>query len=155
MKKKIYIGAGIIFILDLISKIVISNTLTLGKEYYIIPKFFYLYLSKNTGAAWSILSNSSYILAIISVVALIFLHKEIKEDMNKLYMVAFILIIGGILGNLFDRVFYGYVIDFIGFNIFGYYFPIFNVADICITLGAILIIICLIKGDRNEVRSSK
>lgn len=60
--------------------------------------------------------------------------------------------IGGILGNLFDRIIYGYVIDYLDFYIFGYNFPIFNIADICIVISVILIIIDTLWGGKGEVR---
>jgi signal peptidase II len=59
------------------------------------------------------------------------------------------MIIGGTLGNLFDRVYHNYVIDFISLNIFGYNFPVFNFADILITCGAIILIIILIRSDKS------
>ena len=62
------------------------------------------------------------------------------------------LLFGGIIGNLIDRIFYGYVIDFLDFTIFGYDFPVFNFADICIVSGIFLLIIAICKKeDINEV----
>ena len=66
---------------------------------------------------------------------------------NKFNDTAFGLLFGGILGNLCDRIFYGYVRDFIGLNIFGYNFPIFNIADMSIVIGVILIVVATFKGD--------
>ena len=63
------------------------------------------------------------------------------------------LLIGGILGNLFDRIIYGYVVDYLDFYIFGYNFPIFNVADMCIVVAVILAMIDIIRSENDEVRS--
>ena len=153
MRKKILLAASLVFIIDLVSKIIVVNTMLPEKEYYIIPKLFYFCFTKNRGGAWSILNNYTYILAIVAILALIYIIKQIKENMTKLEMLSFILLIGGIIGNLFDRIFHGYVIDFIGVIIFKYHFPIFNVADICIVVGAILLLISAIFGGKNDSRS--
>ena len=60
--------------------------------------------------------------------------------------------IGLLLGNLFDRIFYGYVIDYLDFRIFNYNFPIFNISDICICIGIFLMIIEVVKEDKNASR---
>ena len=65
------------------------------------------------------------------------------------------LLIGGIVGNLFDRIFYKEVIDFLSFNIFGYMFPVFNLADTFICIGIFIIIIKLLKGEKNENSSTR
>ena len=74
--------------------------------------------------------------------------------MNNRNIFAFSLLIGGIIGNLIDRVIYGYVIDFLDFNIFGYDAPIFNIADTCIWIGAFLLFYAIMKReDINEIDS--
>ena len=81
--------------------------------------------------------------------------KLLDKVKTKLEIISYSMFLGGILGNLFDRVFYKEVIDFISFNLFGYKFPIFNLADSFIVIGAIIFIIIMIKGDRNENRSKR
>ena len=69
---------------------------------------------------------------------------------------AFGLLLGGLSGNLIDRLFFGYVRDFLDFYIFGYDYPVFNIADICIVFGVILLIIAVLKGeDTNEDNSNR
>ena len=75
--------------------------------------------------------------------------------MSNLSIISYSLIIGGIIGNLIDRIFLNHVIDFLSFNIFGYYFPIFNIADICIVCGILLLLIDGWLGDENGIRSNK
>ena len=65
-------------------------------------------------------------------------------------VVTFGFLIGGILGNLFDRIFRGYVVDYVSISLFGYSFPIFNLADVLITIGVILMIICSILDDKRK-----
>ena len=74
---------------------------------------------------------------------------------NKRNTLAFGMILGGILGNLSDRIFFGYVIDFLNFKIINYNFPVFNLADTFIVVGVILLIIAIIKGeDKNGSKSN-
>ena len=135
--KKMYIVSLLVVILDRITKIVVENLLD-GKVIDVIKNFFYLTFVKNEGAAFSILENRVFFLAILGVLALVALIYFItKYNKNN---IGYFFLIGGLIGNLIDRIFLGYVIDFIGFNIFSYSFPIFNIADIFIVLGAIFII---------------
>ena len=65
------------------------------------------------------------------------------------------MLLGGILGNLSDRILFGYVKDFISLYIFGYSFPVFNIADICIVVGVIILIISILRGEDKNGSSSK
>ena len=76
-----------------------------------------------------------------------------NKRFNWIDIIIYSLLIGGILGNLFDRIMYGYVVDYFDFYIFGYNFPIFNIADIFIVCSVILIIIDTLRGGSGEVRS--
>ena len=77
------------------------------------------------------------------------LIKDIKKYID-FYDVIYGLLFGGIIGNLFDRILRGYVIDYISLNIFNYSFPIFNIADIAITIGVILMIVYILFFESNE-----
>ena len=135
--KKMYIVSLLVVILDRITKIVVEKFLD-GKVIDVIKNFFYLTFVKNEGAAFSILENKVFLLSILGVLALVALIYIItKYNKNS---IGYFFLVGGLIGNLIDRIFLGYVIDFIGFNIFSYSFPIFNIADIFIVLGAIFII---------------
>ena len=92
------------------------------------------------------------------IIAIIYLIKYIMSDSNitKVDLIAYSLVISGIIGNLIDRIIYGYVIDYIHFYISSYSFAIFNFADMCIVIGAIIIIyILFIKGDSYENNNSR
>ena len=151
MKKKPYLIACFFFFVDFFSKLVISHKLVLGQSKKIINKFFYLTYVKNKGAAWSILEDQRILLLIITVISLFLINKYMnKEKINKMEEFIYGLIIGGILGNLFDRVIYSSVIDFLDFRIFSYNYPIFNFADTFIVVGIILLIIVNIRKEHYE-----
>lgn len=156
MSKKIYILAISIFIIDQLSKSIISTYLKLNQSIEVIKDFFYLRYINNTGASWGILSNSRILLIILSLIAIIILVRymySFKE--TKLNYIGFGFLLGGILGNLSDRLLHGYVKDFLDFIIFNYDFPVFNIADIFIVLGVIILIISIIRGEDKNGSSSK
>lgn len=148
--KKVYIFALISLIIDQIVKILVSNYLILGQTIKIINNFFYLTYVQNKGAAFSILIGYRYILIIITFIFLYYLYKCIKKQksFNKLEIISYGLLLGGIIGNLIDRIIYGYVIDYFDFMIFNYNFPIFNLADSFIVIGCIILVInSYLKGE--------
>ncbi len=156
MKKKYLKVTFIFFLIDLISKTIMSNVLTIGKSIKVIKNFFYITLCHNEGAAFSILKDKQILLIIMAVIAVFFIYKYMnKENMDKLEGFAFSMITGGILGNLIDRIIYNHVIDFLDFKIFGYDYPVFNLADTFIVIGVILLFINFIKESRNERISSR
>ena len=140
--------AIIILIIDQLSKSLLEIYLNLNQSIVIIKNFWSITLVHNTGGAWSILNNHSYLLIIFSIIALIFIFRfMLNFKKNTRNSLAFALTISGILSNLADRIFLGYVRDFLDFKIFGYDYPIFNIADIAIVIGVFLLIIAIIKGE--------
>lgn len=154
--KKISIIAVLIIFIDRLLKIVVSSTLKLFTKYQVIDNFFYLYNCHNKGAAFSILNGNVLFLILITFVALFliitFLKKE--REYSKIDIISYGLLLGGIIGNLIDRIIYGYVIDYLSFIIFDYSFPVFNFADIAIVIGAFLLIIKEFRGDNNEPKNN-
>lgn len=129
---------------DQVSKWAIARTLPFGtwhpsESITVIPGFFYLTHVGNTGAAWSMLSGRSTLLASIAILTLlgIFLWRRALGLRDRLVQIAFGLLLGGIIGNLVDRLRLGHVIDFFDFHFGSYVYPTFNVADagICIGVG--------------------
>ena len=156
MKKKIILVSSILFIIDLISKILIDCNMNLNDSFIIINNFLSITKVYNDGASWSILSGYNIILILIAIVILIFLYvyqKRFKENSRNL--IAFSLLYSGIIGNMFNRIIYGYVIDFIDFKIFGYDYPVFNFADIFIVLGVLSLVIAIIKKEDEYESSSR
>lgn len=146
MKKFLSISF-IILLIDRIVKILVQAFLSTNKV-YVIKNFFYLIYVKNIGAAFSILEGKSILFILIGLTALGLIFYQVKK--RNLSNIGYSLLFGGILGNLIDRIIYGYVIDFIGFEIGSYSFPIFNIADIAIVIGAIIIVL---GSDKNEDNS--
>jgi len=141
--RKIITFSTIFLVIDIIVKLVIKNSLVFNESIRIINNFFYITYVKNTGAAWSILSGKQLFLIIFSLVVIIILLVYLlkKKDYSNFECLGYSLLLGGAIGNLIDRIIYGYVIDYLNFYIFNYNFPIFNIADCCIVIGIMLLFI--------------
>jgi len=138
--------SGVVVLLDQMSKIWVDLSLALHQSIPVIPSFSITY-AHNYGAAFSFLSDAGgwqrwffAVLAIaVSVGIIIYLNKLKSEE--KLLAVSLSLILGGAIGNIIDRVLYGYVIDFLDVYYNVYHWPIFNIADSAITVGVGLMLI--------------
>lgn len=142
----------ILSIIDQISKILVVKLIDINNSVKIITNFFYLTYTNNTGAAFSILTGQRILLILIAVVILIILINYIRKNKvkEKMEIISFSLIIGGSIGNLIDRIVRGYVVDFLDFKIFGYNFPVFNLADTFIVVGVFLLLIVTFRKERSN-----
>ncbi len=144
-----------ILALDLITKYVICGMFAENEGITAIPYLFNIIVVHNEGAAWGILSGNQIGLIILSVLLFAFLVWYFVKEKKKswLLVVSMAFIYGGCIGNLFDRIVFGYVRDFIQFA-FWQSFPIFNFADVFLTVGVILfaiyLIIFLVKKEKSE-----
>lgn len=147
--KVVYLTSSIVLLIDQIVKLLIKTNMNLNEEISIIPNFFSIQYLKNTGAAFSILENQTILLAVTSIICIsvIVYYLKKEENLTPSMSISFGLILGGILGNLIDRIIYQGVIDFLSFKIFKYNFPVFNIADIGITIGVFLLLIIYISRD--------
>ena len=147
--KDILFFSIVFVVIDQIIKAVISSKMILNQTFVITKNFFSITLVHNTGAAFSILENNTFLLAIIGITAVIGLILYIRklEIIEDIEIFTYALLIGGIVGNLIDRIVHGYVIDYLSFKFGSYYFPIFNFADVCIVLAVIIYLIQIIKVD--------
>jgi len=142
-----------IFLIDQITKFIVVNKMDIADTIHIIKNFFRITYVQNTGAAWSILTGYRMVLILITILILgIFISfllklKEIKKSEQIIYGV----LVGGILGNLIDRIRLGYVVDFLDFNFGSFYFPVFNLADTFIVIAGIVLIFKLMKEDVKNV----
>ena len=156
MSKKVYIITLLSFIIDQVSKALVSTCFSLNESVKLINNFLYLNYINNTGASFSILTNKKYLLIVLSFIAIIIIIRYINTFKNTIFnRIGLGLLLGGILGNLSDRILFGYVKDFISLYIFGYSFPVFNIADICIVVGVIILIIYILRGEDKNGSSSK
>lgn len=154
----ISIVLGIIFLDQLTKKLVVDNIGYL-ENIKIIPKFFYLEYIQNQGAAWGMFAGNDFVILVVPAIAsLLFVYLLTKGNFKnkKLYSLGLILILGGTIGNYIDRLFLGYVVDFLSFRFGSYHYPNFNVADSSLVIGVILfaIDILFIEG-KKEKRSEK
>ena len=140
-----------IFLLDRFSKILVVKNLTLGESVRVIGNFFNITYVNNHGAAFGIMDGKIIFIILVSILIFGYLIYEIKKGTHsKLITLSISFVIGGLLGNLFDRLIYGYVIDFLDFDFFGYDFAIFNIGDSFIVIGTILLVIGYILEEKNE-----
>ena len=139
---------------DLGIKYLVSSSLT---NIIVLPNFFSLKYVLNDGAAFSLFASRTYFLIIISLVCLFFiLYELIKNIDDRTLSIGYSLVLSGLLGNFIDRLVDGYIIDYLSFKIFGFNYPIFNLADILIVVGIVIVLIKEIlkeRGRKNEVRS--
>lgn len=142
-KECLFLLSFFIVLIDQVVKFIITNNLKVYDTITVIKDFFYLTYTKNIGAAYSILEGGQLFLIFVSILFLIFFIHYImnKKYLSKLSFFSSSFLIGGVIGNLIDRVVHNYVIDFLSFHIFSYDFPIFNIADIFIVIGFILMVI--------------
>ena len=136
--------ATIIILLDQITKITAVRMLAYG-ESVTVTSFFNFVHVYNKGAAFSFLANHSgwqrYFFTILGLAASAFIiYLLYKHAGQRLFSWALALILGGAIGNVIDRVLYGYVIDFLDFHVAGWHWPAFNIADSAICIGAVLFV---------------
>lgn len=154
MYKKMTIISLLCLFVDQTTKYIITTKMNLFDSINIINSFFKITYVRNYGAAWSILEGNKIFLILVACSALFFIYwffiRNVK--LNRSEIIIYGILVGGIFGNLMDRIMLGYVVDFLDFNVLGYNFPIFNVADICIVISISLIIIDIL---RKEGKSCK
>jgi signal peptidase II len=144
MKKKEWIVLVLLIILDQASKLYIASKLTLGASIQVIKNFFYITYVTNSGAAWSMFSNLTmrWIFVFLALAVTVYLGWYlINKGGRPVMRWSIVLIMAGSIGNMLDRIISGKVTDFFNFFIFGYDFPVFNVADCALTIGTILLVI--------------
>ena len=144
---------GMIILLDQVSKLLILHFLPLFSAMEIIPGFFNLVHVRNTGAAFSILAGVNSVwrqslfvgLTIVVVGILLFAYGKLRPE-DRWTRIAYALITGGALGNLVDRLRLGEVVDFLDCYVGAYHWPAFNLADSAISVGALMLVISVLRG---------
>lgn len=152
--------AAVVFIIDQISKQMAQHWLVLGETVPVFPSL-NLHLIYNTGAAFSLLSEAGgwqrWFLIVASIAICIVLIGWLKrlEQGERMEGFAIALILGGALGNLLDRLIYGHVIDFLDTYYEHYHWPVFNIADICVSVGVLSIVLLVLKEDDAKPQGKK
>ena len=146
---KIYILSILFLGFDQFIKVIVSSNMNLYDSFTLINNFLNITLVHNKGAAFGMFEGGRLFFILIELITIILTSLFIKKSsyISKLDIAVYSLLLGGIIGNLIDRIIHGYVIDYIDFNFLGFNFPIFNFADICIVLSILLIIINTIRED--------
>jgi signal peptidase II len=139
-------------IIDRLTKIWATNTLINGNDLVVVKNIFSFSYLENKGAAWGIFQggmNFLLIISVIIVIGIIFYLLKYKPK-SKTMRIGLSLVIGGALGNMYDRGIYKHVVDFIYFHYKDVYsFPTFNFADMCVVVGTLLLVLSLIRDDKK------
>ena len=148
--------AFLVLVLDQLSKIWVIKNIPYGawrppEAIEVVRDFFYIIHVGNTGAAWSVLTGRSVLLASIAALTLvaIFIWRRALGLRDRLVQLAFGLLIGGIIGNLIDRIVYKHVVDFVDLHFGSYVYPTFNVADSGICIGVAIYLWASLKTPRK------
>jgi len=151
---KYFLLSSLIFLSDQFTKIQVIKYIA-DEQFIRVNSYFYLVHFKNPGAAFSFLSDSGgwqrYFLSLFSAIASVYIIFMIKKHRDEIYTgLALSLILGGALGNLYDRISLGYVTDFLYFHFNDFYWPAFNVADSAISIGAVILLYEIMKKNHES-----
>ena len=151
-----YLIALFVILLDQITKWLIVSKMYLGESIPIIDNIFYITSHRNRGAAWGILQGQMWLFYVITIVVIVaimyYLYKAAKG--KWILGVSLALMLGGAIGNFIDRVMRKEVVDFIHTYVFGYNFPVFNIADSALVIGVILLMIQMVLEERETKEKS-
>ena len=147
---------AVTIIVDQLTKFLVVKYMTLGQSISVIDNFLYITSHRNEGAAWGILQGKMiffYVVTLVVIGLVILWIRKLDIKKEKLLVIALSLILGGALGNFIDRVMYQHVVDFINMYIFGYNFPIFNIADSALCIGVFLMAVDAILDIKRHSQS--
>ena len=144
--------ALVLLVLDQLTKLAVLSSFSLHEVRPVLPGFFNLTYVRNTGAAWGLFSGMNLALALLALLisVLLVLFRSRIFPPSRLSTPALGLLLGGILGNFFDRVRYDFVVDFLDFHFRSSHFPAFNVADSAICVGVALFCLASFLSSRRE-----
>lgn len=146
-----YLIALAVVVIDQLTKWLVVNNMYLGEQIPILENLLYITSHRNRGAAFGILQDQMWLFFIITVVVVIGIVYYLQTQVKYIGTgIAFGLVLGGAIGNFIDRLFRGEVVDFIDVKIVGYDFPIFNVADSCLVIGVVLLMLFTLKEEKAK-----
>jgi signal peptidase II len=147
----IFVTAAIVFMLDQYSKRLVTSSFMPGESRMVIPRLLRWTYERNVHGAFGLFGSNSALLIAMAIVVLFIFWMSFRDvaTRSNLVCVAFGMIVGGAIGNIVDRVHYGYVVDFIDF--YKIWPDIFNVGDSCITIGVVLLLLSGLVTSRRHV----
>lgn len=146
MKKELSI-VTLFIVIDQIVKLLAIN---IKQPIELIPNFLQLSYVKNFGVAWSMFNNQRMFIILFTAVAIGYLFYILNQYRNHIIIhFGILMMIGGAFGNAIDRVFRGFVVDYVDVVIFGYDFPVFNIADMLLVCGVLLIFVETVRKVKN------
>ena len=156
--------AVVVFALDRITKVLVESYVSVWDTYVVVPHLFNIIHSKNRGAAFGILADApgewrTFFLVGLTLIVLVFVASLLWQTTSttskdgRWLRLALALVLGGALGNIYDRIFYGMVTDFLDLYLGSYHWHTFNIADSAITLGSALLIFDLWQGRTHKARA--
>lgn len=154
----LFLVSALVILLDRVTKIAVAHMLTLGGEHVVIPKVFWISHVLNTGAAFSLFGDTAspervrWLLVGFSLIAAVIIGIVLLRIGRRITATTFglALILGGAIGNVYDRIRTGAVIDFLEIHIVHYHWPDFNVADSCIVIGGVLLVLHSLVAAREQ-----
>lgn len=156
---KYYSLAVIVVLLDQWTKWLIVKNMEYGERIAVWDPWFAILSHRNRGAAWGMLQGQMWIFIIVTLVVIAgviyYFHKQAKG--KPLFAISLMILLGGALGNFIDRLFRGEVVDFVDIlvPIINYDFPIFNIADAALTISVVMLILVMLKEERDEKKKVK
>lgn len=150
--KHIGLFAGVL-LLDQVTKALAASFLS-AERLTVIPGFFHLTYRENSGAAWSMLEGKMwffYLITVVALIAMVLFYRNQETD-DGWIQIALVLMMAGTVGNFIDRLFLQYVRDFLDFVILGYDFPVFNIADSALCIGAFMILIAVYRENKGVLK---
>lgn len=150
-----YVIAVFVILLDQITKWFIVSKMQIGESITIIDQILYITSHRNRGAAWGILQGQMWLFYVITLIVIVALVLYIQKAKSKRLMgVSLALMLGGAIGNFIDRIIRKEVVDFIHTYIFDYNFPVFNIADSSLVIGVALLMIQMLRDERETKEKS-
>lgn len=153
MKLVLLLITVLVIVIDQLTKQLITRTMEIGQSNPIINNFLYITYHRNAGAAFGILQGQMlffYVVTAVAVIGLLIWLRQLDIKKDQILAIALALILGGALGNFIDRVIYQSVIDFIHTVWWGAHFPIFNIADMALVSGALLMLLDVMVLERRR-----
>lgn len=145
----------VLVLIDQVSKFFVANTMTVGQQFVLIPDFFNIHYILNRGAAFGILENTQWLFISLTSIVVIVLLVQIRAERKKGHnVIPEAILLGGALGNLIDRVIFGYVRDFLEVP----FFAVMNFADWFVSIGIVLVIIKYLffyKKDKYDIEAGE